>query len=129
MADDRPEDVTPPDPGRARREPPTIELEATEVSTEPQNTDAGAAEPEPSAPRPPRSATATAIIGAISGASAAALVIGAAWLGGWTAPTVRWGISRPVPSPAPRSWSCDDPMTTGTVSAGPTALALPMSRQ
>ena len=35
MAEDRPEEVElPPDPGRAKRAPPTIDLEATEISSE-----------------------------------------------------------------------------------------------
>ena len=35
MVDDRPEDTGPlPDSGRPKREPPTIDLEATEVSSE-----------------------------------------------------------------------------------------------
>ena len=37
MADDKPEDAgLAPDAGRAKRIPPTIDLEATEVSTQPQ---------------------------------------------------------------------------------------------
>jgi hypothetical protein len=44
MADDKPEDAgLAPEPGRARRAPPTIDLEATEVSTQPQDVPA---EPE-----------------------------------------------------------------------------------
>src|SRR4051794_30799836 len=44
MADDKPEDAgLAPESGRAKRAPPTIDLEATEVSTQPQN---AAAEPE-----------------------------------------------------------------------------------
>jgi hypothetical protein len=54
MVDDRPEDIdSPPDPGRARRAPPTIDLEATEVSGETKsaetNNAAGGAAPEHSA--------------------------------------------------------------------------------
>src|SRR6187402_1802993 len=94
MVDDRPEDNGPePDPGRAKRAPPTIDLEATEVSGDTQNTGAGA-EPGRSLPRPSAAAISAAIIAAISGAGAAALVIGIAWLGGWTATT-----SPPVPAP------------------------------
>ncbi len=45
MADDKPEDAgLAPESGRAKRTPPTIDLEATEVSTQPQPT--AAAEPE-----------------------------------------------------------------------------------
>ena len=47
MVDDSPEDITPsPDPGRAKRAPPTIDLEATEVSGETRNA-GGNAQPEP----------------------------------------------------------------------------------
>ncbi|MDE2375691.1 hypothetical protein [Bradyrhizobium sp.] len=45
MADDKPEDAGL-EPGRAKRTPPTIDLEATEVSTQPQQA-AGEAQPEP----------------------------------------------------------------------------------
>jgi hypothetical protein len=88
MVDDRPEDTGPPDAGRARREPPTIDLEATEVSTETQAAAAGVEpepkpEPEPEAPRASKGTMAAAIIAAFSGASAAALVLGAAWFAGW----------------------------------------------
>jgi hypothetical protein len=49
MADDKPEDAgLAPEPGRAKRTPPTIDLEATEVSTQPQDV-AGEPEPQPSA--------------------------------------------------------------------------------
>ncbi|MCP1761328.1 COG4223 family protein [Bradyrhizobium japonicum] len=45
MADDKPEDAgLAPESGRAKRTPPTIDLEATEISTQPQST--AAAEPE-----------------------------------------------------------------------------------
>jgi hypothetical protein len=96
MVDDRPEDTGPsPDPGRARREPPTIDLEATEVSAETRNAASSAAEPEPapepepesSAPQPAPAKGSAAMIGALSGAGAAALLLGAAWLAGWPAMT------------------------------------------
>lgn len=49
MADDKPEDAgLAPESGRARRAPPTIDLEATEVSTQPQDV-AGEPEAQPSA--------------------------------------------------------------------------------
>ncbi|MDO8397606.1 MAG: hypothetical protein Q7T45_07280 [Bradyrhizobium sp.] len=100
MVDDRPEATGPaPEPGRARREPPTIDLEATEVSGETQKAaPAAEAEPEPepesSAPRAAPARGSAAIIGALSGASAAALVLGAAWFAGWPAP--------PPAAPAPQ---------------------------
>ena len=107
MADDKPE-VTgfAPDSGRAKRAPPTIDLEATEVSTQPQQT--GEAPPEseaqaePSAPEPepePERVQAAAaeppapgsspvspwVIAPLSGAVAAALVIAVGWMLGWPA--------------------------------------------
>ena len=49
MADDKPEDAgLAPEFGRAKRAPPTIDLEATEVSTQPQDA-AGEPEAQPSA--------------------------------------------------------------------------------
>lgn len=87
MVDDRPEDIGPsPDPGRAKRAPPTIDLEATEVSGDTQNAAAGA-EPEPASPRSSAAPISAAIIAAVSGASAAALVLGASWFAGWPATT------------------------------------------
>ena len=85
MVDDRPEATGPsPEPGRARREPPTIDLEATEVSGETQKAaPAAEAEPEPSPPRPAPARGSSALVGALSGASAAALVLGTAWFAGW----------------------------------------------
>ncbi|MET4261862.1 hypothetical protein ABIC09_006833 [Bradyrhizobium sp. S3.12.5] len=51
MADDKPEDAgLAPESGRAKRTPPTIDLEATEVSTQPQDV-AGEPEAQPSAER------------------------------------------------------------------------------
>ena len=99
MVDDNPEDTTPspdsgsPDSGRARRAPPTIELEASEVSGETRNAGEDARpepvshvppshEPisdEPSAPLSPW------VIAALSGAVAASLVICVGWLLGWPA--------------------------------------------
>jgi len=91
MDEDRPEDATlSPDSGRAKRAPPTIDLEASEVSGETQGArdgatgDAGGS----AGAQPKRSwlsadtiaATATA---AVTGAVTAALVITAAWYVGW----------------------------------------------
>ena len=87
MAEDRPEEIEPsPDSGRAKRPPPTIDLEATEISGETQNTQSAAADaaPEPS-PRAPSAAGSTAFIAAVTGAAAAALVIAVVWLSGWPA--------------------------------------------
>jgi hypothetical protein len=85
--EDLPEDIGPsPDPGRAKREPPTIDLEATEVSGA--IPDAG-----PGASRRSMGAIASAIVAAVTGAVTAALVIAAAWYLGWP--------GEPAPPPAP----------------------------
>ncbi len=113
MADDKPEDAgLAPESGRARRAAPTIDLEATEVSTQPQQS-AGEAQPEPESaqadpeqaePEPtkaePESVEAQAavppvaappapvspwVIAPFSGAVAAALVIAVGWMLGWPA--------------------------------------------
>lgn len=84
MVDDRPEDTgMTPDSGRPKRAPPTIDLEASEVTGETQDAGAGA-EPERSS-RGPSAANSSAIIAAITGAAAAALVILVVWLSGWPA--------------------------------------------
>src|ERR1700687_3112765 len=84
MADDIPEDTQqPPDAGRAKRAPPTIDLEATEVNAETRNA-GGDGQPERIA-----EATSAAIspwvVAPVSGAVAAALVIGVGWILGWPA--------------------------------------------
>jgi hypothetical protein len=104
MVDDRPEEMeSPPDPGRARRAPPTIDLAATEVSEARDATNnAGDAQPEaapqsspqtgsPGAKTSDRPSPAPAVaispwvIAPISGAVAAALVITVGWMLGWPA--------------------------------------------
>jgi hypothetical protein len=89
MVDDAPEDISPlPDSGRAKRTPPTIDLEASEVSEVKQETSSERAEhrAEPS-PAGSGSATSAWIVAMASGACAAALVIAVAWyLGSSTSP-------------------------------------------
>src|SRR5690242_12786937 len=113
MADDKPEDTgLAPESGRAKRTPPTIDLEATDVSTQPQETASEPeappapehAEPEQAAAEPAaaepehveeQAAVASApaasapispwVIAPFSGAVAAALVIAVGWLLGWPA--------------------------------------------
>jgi len=82
MAEDRPEEIDPsPDTVRAKRAPPTIDLEATEISGETRaagaeasaaaDAEAGAsAEPGPSVPRRPMMSS--VVTSAVSGACAAA---------------------------------------------------------
>ena len=87
MVDDRPEDIGPaPDPGRAKREPPTIDLEATEVSDDTGNA-AAAAGTGAAIVAAARRRAFHRLIAAASGAGAAALVLGAAWFAGWPAAT------------------------------------------
>src|SRR5258708_36543777 len=88
MVDDRPEDSGPsPDSGRPKREPPTIDLEASEVTSETQNPGSDAPpEPtpeEPSAATPPSRSPSPWVVAVISGAVAASLVIGVGWILGW----------------------------------------------
>jgi hypothetical protein len=93
MVDDIPEDKeASPDLGRTKRAPPTIDLEATEVSSETRHA-AADVPPEPSSQgafqgsskASPKAAIYAAIIAAACGAGAAALVIGGVWLSGWPA--------------------------------------------
>lgn len=111
MAEETLEQAGPaPESGRAKRPPPTIDLEATEVTTEPAATTAEPAaeagpeqsgEPQPETaspsispssvppsgpsmpPRPPRSPISPWVIAPFSGAVAAALVIAVGWMLGW----------------------------------------------
>jgi len=89
MVDDNPEDATPsPDSGRARRTPPTIDLEPAEVSGETrsasEDVQAEGTPPEP-ASREPAPAISPWVIAAMSGAVAASLVICVGWMLGWPA--------------------------------------------
>src|ERR1700737_4021341 len=85
MVDDRPEDMEPsPESGRAKRAPPTIDLEATEVSGETRKA-AGDAQPERISEVTAAVAISPWVIAAVSGAVAASLVICVAWILGWPA--------------------------------------------
>src|SRR5262245_42385676 len=108
---DRPEDTgSLPDSGRPKREPPTIDLEATEVSSETKSS--GETQPEPmadDAPEvakepveepavaepPPSRAVSPWIVAPVSGAVAAALVIGVGWMLGW--PPIQPASAPPAP--------------------------------
>ena len=116
MVDERLEDTgSSPDSSRPKRTPPTIDLEATEVSSEPR-AEAG---PEPELEPEPAPGTATAdtvnepstaepgprpispwVIAPFSGAVAAALVIGVGWLLGW--PAVPPAAVQPLAPAAPQ---------------------------
>ena len=110
MVDDRPEDTgSLPDSSRPKREPPTIDLEATEVSSETKSaaeTSSEASpepspEPTPEAPSvspvdaPPSRPVSPWIIAPVSGAAAAALVIGVGWMLGW--PAIQPASAPPAP--------------------------------
>jgi hypothetical protein len=111
MVDDRPEDNGPlGDSSRPRREPPTIDLQATEVSSEPAKADEGAPQaehgppepsPEPVAQPAPQLVSPWAIA-PISGAVAAALVIAVGWVLGWPA------VQAPAPAPQFNAAAIDD---------------------
>jgi hypothetical protein len=98
-ADEGPEDAAlPPDSARPRRAPPTIDLDASEVTSETHGAEtdpaaqAAAETPEPaaaehaseqSAPEKPQRPISPWVIAPVSGAVAAALVIGIGWMLGW----------------------------------------------
>ena len=91
MADDRHDEASQ-EGSRPKRSPPTIDLQANEISRAADDAgseDAGkTADDQPSVgeqPVPPLAASraSSAAISAIAGALAAALVVGSAWLAGW----------------------------------------------
>ena len=124
MVDDRPEDKGAlGESGRPKREPPTIDLKATEVSETPKDVKEGApeeaslqaedvasqVEPEPVSAttdepvsRPVSQPVSPWAIAPISGAVAAALVIAVGWALGW--PTVQ----APAPAPQINAAAVDD---------------------
>jgi hypothetical protein len=106
MVEDRPENVEPaPELGRAKRPPPTIDLEATDVSGEPPDSGAGA-ESKQSSHWFRREAISSTILAAVSGACAGALVIGAMWLSGW--PNVEMPPATPAPPATNAAAAVDD---------------------
>jgi hypothetical protein len=130
MADDKPEDAgLAPDSGRAKRTPPTIDLEATEVATQPQETvvepeaqtapehaapeqaepDVVDAEPERIEAQAPAPSISPWVIAPFSGAVAAAIVIAVGWMLGW--PAVQ------APPAAPQVTSATVDALSGRVSA------------
>jgi hypothetical protein len=96
MVDDKPDDSGPqPDLDRPKRAPPTLDLDAIEISDETQQADAADAALKPARERswPLRTIMSSAIVSAIFGAGAAALVV---WTMGWP------GEAAPPP-PAPQA--------------------------
>jgi hypothetical protein len=95
MVDDKPDDTGPQaDLDRPKRAAPTLDLDAIEISDETQQADAADAAPKPARERswPLRSIVSSAIVSAIFGAAAAALVV---WTVGWPGETA-------PPAPAPQ---------------------------
>lgn len=87
MDDDKTDGAVPPPNGPRKRTPPTIDLTASEVSeSAPASGDAAASAPVDAAPQAgaPRAAfVPSMIVSALTGAVAALLIIGGAWLAGW----------------------------------------------
>lgn len=115
MVDDRSEDGASAEAARPRREPPTIDLKATDVSeaAKPEEREGGSATAEPtdeatsaSAAQPGSSTGSQPVspwaIAPISGAVAAALVIGVGWVLGWPA------VQAPAPAPKLNAAAIDD---------------------
>jgi hypothetical protein len=95
MVDDKPDDVGPqPDLDRPKRAAPTLDLDAIEISDETQHADAADGGDRPGRARswPLASIMPSAIVSAIIGAGAAALVV---WTMGWPGETA-------PPAPAPQ---------------------------
>lgn len=85
MDDNRPDDPKPsPEPGRPRRAPPTIDLEASEVTTKPaEDADTSGDSSQSRSPRYSAAALAPFLIAGVTGALAAGLVLAVAWALGW----------------------------------------------
>ena len=84
MDDNRPDDPTPsPDSGRPRRAPPTIDLEASEVTTKPAEDDASHSSDAPRSAFLSSAAFRPFWVAGATGAVTAALVIAVAWTLGW----------------------------------------------
>jgi hypothetical protein len=153
MAEDRPEPEGPsPDPARPKRTPPTIDLQATEMSSATAKASAEAQsgpgpepepaiEPEPKPELSPETASAAQdsvppaqpvsrpispwVVAPVSGAVAAALVIAVGWLLGWP-------VVQPAPVAAPQANAAIDELNirvagleskVGKPAADPTAAA------
>jgi len=132
MVDDRLADAdSSGEAARTKREGPTIDLDASEVSsetkpappTEPAHAAASDAEPpkaaaaSESAPRERR--TSPWLIAPLSGAVAAALVIAAGWMLGWLP------VQAPAPAPAPQVTAATVDDLTGRIAALETKVSKP----
>jgi hypothetical protein len=89
MDDIRPDDPTPsPDSGKPKREPPTIDLKPSEVTSSTSDA-ASSSTASASSSRPSSSAVPPFLVAAVTGAIAAALVVAVAWVLGWPSETAR----------------------------------------
>src|SRR3979411_669885 len=96
MVDDKPDNIGPQgDLDRPKRAPPTLDLDAIEISDETQQADAANPGDKPGRARswPLAAIMSSAIVSIIFGAGAAALVV---WLAGWPGKT-------PPPAPPPQT--------------------------
>jgi hypothetical protein len=91
MDEDKPEDSSQPsEQGRAKRPPPTIDLEASEVSDPADDAGVGAQPKQASSrsfPRPLAKALSATILAAITAALTAAVIVAVAWGIGWPGET------------------------------------------
>jgi hypothetical protein len=131
MVDDRLADAeSSGDVTRSKREGPTIDLEASEVSSE--TKPAPPTEPAheaPSDPEPPKAATSESaprakptspwLIAPLSGAVAAALVIAVGWMLGWLQ------VQAPPPAPAPQVTAATVDDLSGRIAALETKVSKP----
>ena len=131
MVDDRPENQgSLPDSERPKREPPTIDLEASEVISEIAKASAAAsAETAPEAatetpaaepmsqPIPAAAPVSPWIVAPVSGAVAAALVVGVGWMLGWPA------VQPAPPAPQLNAAAIDD--LTGRIAGLETKISKP----
>jgi hypothetical protein len=102
MVDDKPDDFGPqPDLDRPKRAAPTLDLDAIEISDETRQADAAPPEDKPGRARswPLAAVMSSAMVSAIVGAGAAALVV---WLAGWPGET-----APPAPPPQTSSAAID----------------------
>src|SRR6201995_708155 len=83
MADDELKDAGGPDAGRPKREPPTIDLDASEAPGETRRRAEARAGAAPAPEQAPSKPISPWVIAPFSGAVAAALVIAVGWMLGW----------------------------------------------
>jgi hypothetical protein len=118
MVDDKPDKTGPqPDLDRPKRAAPTLDLDAIEISDETQQADAANAEDKPGRARswPLAAVMSSAIVSAIFGAGAAALVV---WLAGWPGETA-------PPAPPPQTSSAAIDALTARVASVESKAATP----